>query len=426
MSLFVSYRDITFVPSDTGVRIIVTTDVACHVWLRVTLQQPWVHKQASYIRGLAIQDDVRFCFVTYHDNEQFEDGDTLIHTFYKTDWPVCTTKWFYPFASIGGSFVVSTGPFFEYHNTGESPVPSPDAMYHLNSIDPEYHSITPGGVWTDYDLSYDIPLGASGAILYLENSNAGDERRITLRKPSATYSIYTEVGRRQGNWVIVGLDADRKFSFLSVDGLSFHFYVMGYTGPKVVFPDTPLDIKPLVDDAYSTIDIGATWPDARHILTDLGSNDGWGQYHSIRPLGSSKEYYQGSFHKWPFCVVPVSGKIETKLYRRSHASTQWLAYAYIPTNVYSDINGIDLGALPAGAWTSKNAGGLSADSRWVFVEQFHPISSAQIGIRKRLSYFGDLGFSQNHNWQIAHVNDSALFEMYSSLGAPTQLLLAST
>jgi len=72
-----------------------------------------------------LNDDVRFCFTVFEDNEQYEAGDTLVHTFWKTAWPVCTTKWSYYFASVGGVFAVSTSPYFEYHNDGIDPVPVP-------------------------------------------------------------------------------------------------------------------------------------------------------------------------------------------------------------------------------------------------------------------------------------------------------------
>ena len=426
MSLFISYREITYVPSDSGVRIIITTDVPCHAWLRVTATSPNLHKKISIIRGLPLKEDIRFCFVVFGDFEQFEAGDTYIHTFYIEDWPAGTTKWFYPFASVAGIFSVSTGPFFEYHNTGIAPVPVPDAMYHLNSVDPELRPIGGGGAWIDIDLSYEAPLGASGVILCLVNSDAGQEQRVALRKPGTTYDLYTDMMRDSITWVIVGLSSSRQIQARAETNGRVHFYVMGFTGPKVVFPDTPIDIFPTVVDSYHSTDINTLWPDARLILTDLSSSRLSDTTHSIRPSGSSKELYQGSYRKWPFSIVGADGNVQTKLAGIGHPISRWLAYAYIPDTVYTSLNGIDLGALTGGAWTAKNTIALSADARWAFVEMTHAIASLDVSIRKRYSYFDEKFRNAAHAWLITHVDESSFFQIYSGGGASTQLLLAGT
>ncbi len=72
-----------------GYHFEVTTDTPCHLWLRWTLKNPRTHKDPELKRGSYFPEKVRFCFVEYHDNEQEEPGDTLSHTFYKQEWPVC-------------------------------------------------------------------------------------------------------------------------------------------------------------------------------------------------------------------------------------------------------------------------------------------------------------------------------------------------
>ena len=99
----------------TGVRIVIRTDVPCHLWCRMTLEPPLKHKEAIIKRGLITKEDVRFCFVAYEDNEQFEPGDTLVHSFLKPDWPVCETRYFYFIGTIGGAPSPSASTYFEYH-----------------------------------------------------------------------------------------------------------------------------------------------------------------------------------------------------------------------------------------------------------------------------------------------------------------------
>lgn len=423
MAHHISFRDITFHPSLTGVRIIATTDIPCHLYCRLSEKQPWIHKKPVLRRGLWLNDDVRFCFVAFEDNEQFEPGDTYIHTWWKTNWPFCTTKFLYLWGTVSGEVSISSSPIFEYHNTGEAPVPPPDTMKQLNCIDPQFLSLTGTSTWRTKDVSRDLPEGATGAILQIKNSNLGSERDLALRKPGATYDSPQPVGRGVTLWVIVGLDADRHFEYKAEAPDSVYCYLMGYTGRDVVFPDVPIDIKPTINDAYQTKDIKSTWPDAVFILTDMGSPIGWEDYHSIRPLGSTKEVYQGSRRKFPFCGVPASGKIETKLMLSEDDRTQWLAYAYLKTGCSFSLNGFDFLGFTSDTWKLLNVDPLGPDTRWVFLEYFHPFGSQPVSARKHLSYFNFQGLNSNHGWMITHVHQDLQCEVYSGTTNPTDQLL---
>ncbi|MBA7705553.1 hypothetical protein ES703_114384 [subsurface metagenome] len=113
-----SIRDLKQVITPDGYILIAYTDVPCHLYCRMTLEPPRIHKKPSYRRGLSIADDVRFCFTVFEDNEQTEAGDTTTHTFVKEPWPVCETRWFYFHGTIGGDESPSTTPFFEKHFEG--------------------------------------------------------------------------------------------------------------------------------------------------------------------------------------------------------------------------------------------------------------------------------------------------------------------
>ncbi len=98
-----------------GYEIVITTDVPCHLWMRWSTQNPWIHSIPSLRRGIEIHGDVYFCFTVYKDNEQEEAGDTLTHTFIKHDWPHCETRYFYFTGDIEGNPVVSTTAIFKKH-----------------------------------------------------------------------------------------------------------------------------------------------------------------------------------------------------------------------------------------------------------------------------------------------------------------------
>ncbi|GAH42545.1 unnamed protein product, partial [marine sediment metagenome] len=113
-----SIRDLEQVITPDGYILIAYTDVPCHLYCRMTLQPPRIHKKPSYRRGLWIADDVRFCFTVFEDNEQTEAGDTTTHTFVKEPWPVCETRWFYFHATVDAGPSPSTSPYFEKHFKG--------------------------------------------------------------------------------------------------------------------------------------------------------------------------------------------------------------------------------------------------------------------------------------------------------------------
>ncbi|MBA7694094.1 hypothetical protein ES703_102696 [subsurface metagenome] len=104
-----------YVPIADGYKVIFRTDNECHLYMRWSLVYPQVHKIPRYRRGIWLFDDKRFCFVVYHENEQEEAGDTLVHTFIKTNWPVCQTRYFYFVGTKQTEQQSSTSALFTKH-----------------------------------------------------------------------------------------------------------------------------------------------------------------------------------------------------------------------------------------------------------------------------------------------------------------------
>lgn len=115
MTCYISFRDVTWEIQPTGYLITVITDVACHLWMRYSLNPPQYHTVPVLRRGLFLHANRYICFTAYKDNEQEEAGDTLVHTFLKLNWPSCQTRYFYFYGSIAGEMCVSTSPVFELH-----------------------------------------------------------------------------------------------------------------------------------------------------------------------------------------------------------------------------------------------------------------------------------------------------------------------
>lgn len=177
MTCYISFRDVQFTQLWNGYQIVVTTDVPCHLYMRWSHQQPWVHTIPAYRRGLAIPSETYYCFTVYTDNEQDEAGDTLTHTFIKTPWVHCETRWFHFWGKQAGISCVSTSPVFKIHFDDATAPPGPVQLI----IPAEYSARTISswhGTW----------------------ANAWDGRNLTIRgerqKPtfilqSAVYEVVT-------------------------------------------------------------------------------------------------------------------------------------------------------------------------------------------------------------------------------------------
>jgi len=100
---------------DGGFTITITTDVACHLWLRQTPEPPQKHLIPVLQRGIYLHSDAYHCFVAYDDLEQNEPDDTTTHTFTWTGWKECMVKYFYFWGSIGLETSVSTTGYWKKH-----------------------------------------------------------------------------------------------------------------------------------------------------------------------------------------------------------------------------------------------------------------------------------------------------------------------
>ena len=118
--------DILFWNMEDGVFLLATSDIPCHLYMRESENYPEIHKTPIIVRGVPFKSDVRFCFDVYHDINQFEDGDSLIHTFWKAPWLPCETKYFYFWGTINNITSRSSSAIFSYHR----PVPPADLLHY--------------------------------------------------------------------------------------------------------------------------------------------------------------------------------------------------------------------------------------------------------------------------------------------------------
>lgn len=143
--------DIKRTPTLTGVLIEVTTEVPCHLWMRWSLYLPQRHLVPRYLRGVLFREDLYLCLVAYHDNEQQEPGDTLVHTFLKEPWAFCETRYFYFHGTIAGVISPSTTACFSYHRLYPivTSTFTPDKHPEITSVDGYVCAHRRGVSWAD-------------------------------------------------------------------------------------------------------------------------------------------------------------------------------------------------------------------------------------------------------------------------------------
>lgn len=111
----IAILNIQKVDTVTGLKLVVTTNVPCHLYAAYTLEKPLKHYLTRTRRGLPLLDDTRWCFINWTQNEQLEEGDTIIHTFTKEPWAVCETRYFVFRGKVDGEWVPSASPIFTIH-----------------------------------------------------------------------------------------------------------------------------------------------------------------------------------------------------------------------------------------------------------------------------------------------------------------------
>ena len=268
MALNISFREVTFTPHASTVEITVVTDIPCHLYCRLSETEPQIHRQSVRRRGVPFLTELRFCFVSYEDNEQDVEGDTLVHHWEKPAWGYCVTKWCYFWGYIGGVLSKSTSPIFKYHNNLII------STYTLNVSSTAGGEVTePGEGSFEYDPDTKVDLVAEAEINHhfvhwngdIENidnwlsantfitmkSPATIEAEFSLAEIFAGYKATLPTGSTYGNRIYVHTDTP-------ANGWGTLIYLEVRTSGK---PQNNITyaaiVKPVGEDTYEVMQAGA-------------------------------------------------------------------------------------------------------------------------------------------------------------------------
>ena len=172
-----------------------------------------------------------------------------------------------------------------------TPTPTPSGFtWFTNAHD---ISLSTTGSWQDIDLSSDVPVGATGAIVEVVNtgtssSNSGVVRGKGDGNDYMSNSKYEEIEAETHRWQIVKVDSSRRIQGY-VESAQIDFKLLGYTtGSDPSYFTTPPDITPSTTSSWTTVDVSShvdTGADGVILLIDSTSSSD--RDYAIREIGSS-------------------------------------------------------------------------------------------------------------------------------------------
>ncbi len=411
----ISVRDIDFHASATGVRIRVTTDAPAHLFVRLSSKTPWIHKKPSLRRGVAFAEDVRFCFTVFEDNEQNESGDTLEHTWWKKDWPVCTTKWLYLWGSKSGEVCQSTTAPFSYHNTGIDPVPPPRMLNTYTSVEPNMIWNGGGLYWTTRHMAKMVDENAKAVLLHGFHYGPTTFRQTGCRKPGAAGRFTASSPGSDQFWCICGLDDALDIELYCQTAATVKWWLLGYFNSNITMLDTAVE-KRGTGTAWQTFNFSDVLPDnAVAGIFAVGGRTSQQYGYSMRAYGSTDDR-QPLAAGFQHAVVKLNDKRVQFKYNWSSAWTYYLCelLGYFTAGIDAETNGINTTPPSTGVWTTRRAAVSAGYPLLVFSEHTNLVANSAIGQRKVDGDHAWYNYDVRHSWPMSHTDEQGDYDLICS------------
>lgn len=147
--------------------------------------------------------------------------------------------------------------------------------------------------WQDIDLTDEVPVGTTGAIIEIINTGTDGTQSGVVRGKDDTReymsnSNYQTVEDETHRWQIVKVDSNRVIQGY-VEDTQIDFKLLGYTmGTDPVYFNTPLDVTPTTENEWTTADVSAfVHADADGVILFIASTQDDDRDYGVREVGSS-------------------------------------------------------------------------------------------------------------------------------------------
>lgn len=224
--------------------------------------------------------------------------------------------------------------------------------------------------WADINLSTWLPAGATGAIVYLYNSDPG-VRPWGVRMKGSTDNRALDMSGNTHCWGIVGVDANRIIQFNNTHAFPAKcgMYLVGYTIAGVTLIANGIDVSPAVG-AWTVVDLSVNIPagSVGAIIECVGLGGvGLPHAYGARMNGSGDNRFAaaGNLRNQFTAIIGVDANRRVELYR-GHANFRFYLLGYITQGATFYLNAVDITPGALSAWETLPA--LPANSVMGFVE----------------------------------------------------------
>ncbi|MBC8281730.1 MAG: hypothetical protein H8E48_13175 [Chloroflexi bacterium] len=162
----------------------------------------------------------------------------------------------------------------------------------VNAVD---ISLGTTGAWTDIDISGSVPVGATGAVVEIVNTDNSTEHHGILRSKEDTVDYmsnpnFGEIYQATHRWQIVKIDGNRVIQGRITD-TDVDFKLLGYTvgSDPSYFSGNPVDISPVAANQWTTVDVSNYVSDeANGVILWVNSEVNTEKKYRIRAPGSDE------------------------------------------------------------------------------------------------------------------------------------------
>lgn len=254
-----------------------------------------------------------------------------------------------------------------------------------------FFSITPvdvtpgitGYPWQDVDVSANIPVGATGVILYVYTSGGGGASAdLGLRKKGSTDTEFFEIfDAGYHEWAMVGVDGDRLFQCY-VENAFIRVYLTGYTTSGVTFLTNRIGLAPATG-VWDNFDASAYVPaDATGVILKILC-DISGAEIGLRPPTSVED--RKAECKRTFLGITGCSNQEFGIYREVATTTPYLI-GYITDGVVFFDAEKDYSLTDIGVWKDIDCSGDAPEAGMLFFDvRLVGVGSLDFGLRKDAS-----------------------------------------
>jgi hypothetical protein len=209
------------------------------------------------------------------------------------------------------------------------------------------------GSWQDVDCSTNVPAGATGVILEVQNTGAA-AYNAAFRKNGSSEDRTQNTLASQQQAVYVGLDSNRIFEAYIGDA-TVKLWLIGYTDDTCTFFDNAIDKTPSTG-SWLDVDCSANIPSgAKGVFIVIVNGTTANRNGGARNNGSTDTYPYQIFYYPSRFAYQVRGVDANRIFeaRIDNAEVKvWLlGYVGSAAPVTFKVNGVDKSLTTTGAWT---------------------------------------------------------------------------